>query len=129
MFETTKPTSEEDIKLIAQEIERLREVITQYEKDKFAAYLLTCKQMKVPNVYYPTRYSTFSYSVGSRIAPFSCVHNNNKCKRKYLPIVDSWKTNKNAKSTHYMLYESTYNSFIHESLKDDDMGEFEIVQK
>ena len=120
--------SDADVLLAMNEINRLQKLIDQYHNDTFQASIKSIKRhMIVPKTYYPSYRSSY-YDLGSHLVQ-QRQKNNYRCNRKSLPIVESWKTYKGSKSTVFILYESAFSAFIYESLKDDNMGEFKIIEK
>lgn len=113
---------DEDVKLAEAEIERLKECISNYKLDKFEAFLATCEYMTIPKGNYEPL-ASYHYVVGSHLTTgFSTHYDYDSCGQESLPVVDSWKTFKNSKSTTYILYDRIGKWYLKVYLKDSDLG-------
>lgn len=113
-----------DLKNAQSEIYNLQEMISKYEREKFDNFLKSCKKMKFPENFNPSRFS--NYTIGTQWMPRITSGRGGKIKSA-LPIVETWKTNKKCNTTHYVCYEKRSGSCIHVALKDDNLEGFEII--
>ena len=142
MFETTKPTSEADIKNIEQEVVRLNKVVADYKEEQFNKLIAAKEQMLVVPRNVVVKKST-SYEFGSRSMSwfqtnydyFGPEYHRGKEDPDYsldsnrtFPIIESWKTYKASKSTCYMLYDTEREYFLYVCIKDAELGD-SIVER
>jgi hypothetical protein len=118
-----KITNAEELIAVQIEVERLNNLIMQYDRETYGNFLNSCKKIWVPQEAFRGRFS--SYTIGNKGYRGIRTGRGGTIKNPLL-IVEQWKTGKNTQGTHIVCFEKYTKNYMQFYFKDEELAKYMV---